>query len=653
MLKIDKGELHYKDLTFWLYLMNAFSPRDIAAIQSRFRKFNSTGASTDFTPPQNTPPDHLIATVTVPTKSTIRVPAPVKPVPPPIIKTVAEVQAERRAEKQKVAEVQVAKHVKPSNPKRKPSIRDEILSIPINVDILPKLRSFQIEHVQNLQYAIEHNGIAFDGSDTGTGKTYAAAALAKNRGLSALVICPKAVIPTWYKVLNELNVPIVMVVNYETLKNGKYYKSLSAFKAEERDDCPYITVVREIIRDDMTQQPIVSESGVPKTKVTDVQWNIPNDTLVIFDEAHKGKNGLNAPIPTVNSKMMVWLKPHLNKERHVYGLLLSATITDKLVNLDVVGYMLGLYRPYVKKAYNVWLRSLSLDNDKVLEKIHEIIFPKMGARMNIRAIKDTGDTSFKENFVNAYAYPIDEESYAQIEEAHEQIATAMEMLRTRMLDDGPHPLVAILRARQKIEMIKVPLFADLAVQWAYSTPADPQKVDEEFLSKFHIGMPLLRSVAIFVCFTESIQLITNRLLERGIPLSMIDHIRGGQNGETRQDIIDRFQSNEFPFIICNIQAGGVGISLHDLLGVQRSTFIAPTWAVIDLKQSLGRAYRADALTDTLQFIVFAKNPKSEKPGVEEMICKNVSSKLRNIALLNDGDLQNYQDFTSTIGDLQN
>lgn len=627
-------------MPYYLLEMNAFSPRDIAAIQARFRTFNSNGESTDFTPPQNTPPDHLIGA------TTIRGPAPVKATPQPIVKTIAEVQAERRAEKIFANNARSKMPIKKFKPKSA-TIHSEILSIPINVDILAKLRTFQIEHVQNLQYAIEHNGIAFDGSDTGTGKTYTAAALAKNSNLSALVICPKAVIPTWHKVLTELNVPIVMVVNYETLKNGKYYESLAAFRAEERDDCPYITIVREIIRDDMTQQPIISESGVPKTRVTDVQWNIPDDTLVIFDEAHKGKNGLNAPIPTVNSKMMVWLKPHLNKERHVYGLLLSATITDKLINLDVFGYMLGLYRPYVKKAYNVWLRSLSSDPEIVLEKIHELIFPKMGARMNIRAIKDAGDTTFKENHVNAYAYPVDEASYAQIEEAHIQIAQAMEMLRTKMLDDGPHPLVAILRARQKIEMIKVPLFADLAIQWAYSTPSDPQKVDEAFLAGFHSGMPLLRSVAIFVCFKESIQLITNRLVEQGVPLSMIDHIQGGQNGEIRQDIIERFQSNEFPFVICNIQAGGVGISLHDLLGTQRASFIGPTWAVIDLKQALGRIYRADAVTDALQFIVFAKNPKSEKMGVEEMICKNVANKLRNIALLNDGDLQNYQDFNVT------
>lgn len=605
--------------------MNSFSPRDIAAIQARFRKFNSSGQSSDFTPPQNTPPDNLL-------NKTIKTPIPVKAVDKSNVPKL-----------KKIGENLELKTAINSNMK---NIYNEISNIPINIDILSKLRTFQIEHVQNLQYAIEHNGIAFDGSDTGTGKTYTAGALAKNKDLSAIVICPKAVIPTWYKVLNELHVSILMIVNYETLKNGKYYKSLEAFREDMRDECPYITVIREIIRDPMTQKPIESRKGIPKSKVTDVQWNIPNNTLVIFDEAHKGKNGLNAPIPTINSKMMVWIRSYLNKENNIYGLLLSATITDKYVNLDVIGYMLGFYKPYVKKAYNVWLRSLSLNNDKVLEKIHNMIYPKMGARMNIRTIKQAGDTTFKENHVNAYAYLIDEESYSQIEEAHTQIANAMEMLRNRMETDGQHPLVAILRARQKIEMIKVPLFADLAIQWAYSTPNDPQKIDEHFIENFQIEMPILRSVAIFVCFKESIQLITNRLIERGIPLTMIDHIEGGQNGETRQEIIERFQSNKFPFVICNIQAGGVGISLHDLTGVQRVSLIGPTWAVIDLKQSLGRIYRADAKTDALQFIVFAKNSNSQKKGVEEMICNNMSNKLKNIALLNDGDLQNYQDFTN-------
>lgn len=652
--------------------MNAFSPRDVAAIQARFRNFNSTGGSDEFTPPQNTPPkiganplaNSVKNPILNPVSNPVKIPAPVRAVPKPDVisdtfkepKNISKSNSDTLQKQPTVSDTKES--VKKTSKKlalRKPTIKDEILDIPINVDIISKLRSFQIEHVQNLQYAIEHNGIAFDGSDTGTGKTYTAAALAKNRGLSALVICPKAVIPTWHKVLNEMNVTALMVVNYETLKNGKYYPTLAAFKAEEREDCPYITIVREELKDPMTQEPIKSDKGVPKTRVTDIQWHLPNDTLIIFDEAHKGKNGLSAPIPTVNSKMMVWIRPQISKERHIYGLLLSATITDKLINLDVIGYMLGLYRPYVKKAYEVWVRSLSLDPEIVLEKVHAIIFPKMGARMNIRTIKTTGDKTFKENHVNAYAYPIDETSYAQIEAAHEQIGNAMEMLRHRMETDGQHPLVAILRARQKIEIMKVPLFADLAIQWVYSNP-HPQKINEEFLSEFSTlisqdpNLPVLRSVAIFVCFKESIQLITNRLIERGVPLHMIDHIQGGQNAETRQDIIERFQSNEFPFIICNIQAGGVGISLHDLQGMQRVALVAPTWAVIDLKQSLGRIYRADALSDALQFIVFAKNPNSEKPGIEEMICANISHKLRNIAILNDGDLQNYQDFTSYSAD---
>jgi SNF2 family DNA or RNA helicase len=42
-----------------------------------------------------------------------------------------------------------------------------------------------------------------------------------------------------------------------------------------------------------------------------------------------------------------------------------------------------------------------------------------------------------------------------------------------------------------------------------------------------------------------------------------DCVITGENPEERQSFIDRFQTNESKIIICNAQAGGEGISLHD------------------------------------------------------------------------------------------
>jgi hypothetical protein len=441
-----------------------------------------------------------------------------------------------------------------------------------------------------------------------------------------------------------MGVPVLMIVNYETLKNGRYYPTLTDYQEDTREECPYITITRSEVVDSMTQEPVMNENGSVKTKVTAVKWNFPDNCLVIFDEAHKGKNGLNASIPTINSRMMVSTKQFFSQTRRVYGLFLSATITDKLSNFDVIAFLLGMYKPYIKKSYKMFLRGMTSDPTNLLERIHAKIFPRLGSRMNIKTIKASGNQTFKENIVKARAYEIDKESAAEIEEAHEQIKNAMIQLRHRMETDGPHPFVVILRARQKIEMLKVPIFVRLIRQYYGLDPF----VDELGIETM-VDSP--KSIMTFVSFNETIELLTEKLIESGIDLEQMDYIRGGQTAEERSDIISSFQDDSLNILICNIQAGGISISLHDLIGNrQRVSFITPSWSSIELKQVLGRGYRADALTDMLQFIVYAKSPNAfgndDEMGIEEVMCAAANEKLRNISLLNDGDLQNYDDYTS-------
>lgn len=636
--------------------MESFSPRDIAAIQARFRKFNSTGGSDDFTPPQNTPPDipppnFLHEMSTTPPKTTAKTTHRNTPAG----KTSKKIQQSivvpkpikvhgKAGQRPSLTAEQIASRKRP--PKIDPllAINTEIGAIPIAEELTAKLRSFQVRHVQNLQYVIEHNTIAFDGSDTGTGKTYTGAALAKNKDLSLIVICPKPVIPNWHTVAHDMGVPVLMIVNYETLKNGRYYPTLTDYQEDTREECPYITITRSEVVDSMTQEPVMNENGSVKTKVTAVKWNFPDNCLVIFDEAHKGKNGLNASIPTINSRMMVSTKQFFSQTRRVYGLFLSATITDKLSNFDVIAFLLGMYKPYIKKSYKMFLRGMTSDPTNLLERIHAKIFPRLGSRMNIKTIKASGNQTFKENIVKARAYEIDKESAAEIEEAHEQIKNAMIQLRHRMETDGPHPFVVILRARQKIEMLKVPIFVRLIRQYYGLDPF----VDELGIETM-VDSP--KSIMTFVSFNETIELLTEKLIESGIDLEQMDYIRGGQTAEERSDIISSFQDDSLNILICNIQAGGISISLHDLIGNrQRVSFITPSWSSIELKQVLGRGYRADALTDMLQFIVYAKSPNAfgndDEMGIEEVMCAAANEKLRNISLLNDGDLQNYDDYTS-------
>ena len=222
----------------------------------------------------------------------------------------------------------------------------------ISQPTLDRLLAHQPPHVRNLLWVFQekHRPVAIDGSETGTGKTYTTCAVARELGLKLLVICPKPAIPTWYRIAHSFELEVLGVINYETAQNGKYYESLTDFYSEQRFNCPYLDVIREQARD-LYDNPVWTTAGRPKMKVVDIQWHLPDDVLLIWDESHKGKSGFYAG-QTVNNKLMVSVKPHLSYNNRRFCMLLSATITDKVENFDMAGYLLGLYTPHVKRVFD-------------------------------------------------------------------------------------------------------------------------------------------------------------------------------------------------------------------------------------------------------------------------------------------------------------
>ena len=85
------------------------------------------------------------------------------------------------------------------------------------------------------------------------------------------------------------------------------------------------------------------------------------------------------------------------------------------------------------------------------------------------------------------------------------------------------------------------------------------------------------------------------------------------------------------------QAGGVGISLHDIHGGHpRMSIISPSWAGYEMRQTLGRIHRAGSKTPAIQKIVYVAKT------YEEQLCNIIKVKLRNIDALNDGDLDDFE-----------
>lgn len=438
-------------------------------------------------------------------------------------------------------------------------------------EISNKLLSFQVAHVLQLFECFKKENVVLDASDTGTGKTYCTIALCKMLNLNPFIICPKSVINTWLEVCTLFGVKIFGIANYEMLKGSKYYtEDLEAVL------CPYL-------------------DKVYVDKKADFEFQLPNNVLVIFDEAHRCKN-----YKTITSRLLLSIKKTNRKM-----ILLSATITDKIELFKSFGVVFGLYSKLTD--YNTWMRKQLIINKVILDKknlddaqknlyiINKTLFPAFGSRMKI---KELGNL-FPENNVMANAYYLT--NHAEVDKLYNEINLALLELKDK--ETRAEALGKIVRARQRIELLKVPIFEDLA----------KEALDNGY------------SIAIFVNYRETMDHLCNLLNTACV-------INGDQTLEERQANIKEFQENKSNIIIATIQSGGVGISLHDLYGVPRMSLISPSWSAIDIKQALGRIHRAGSKTKCIQKIVYCAKTYEEK------ICNIIKTKLRNLSGINDGDL---------------
>jgi len=211
---------------------------------------------------------------------------------------------------------------------------------------------------------------------------------------------------------------------------------------------------------------------------------------------------------------------------------------------------------------------------------------------------------FPETQITSVPYQVSKKREKEIQKEYSIISKELDNLHTKGKKDKGNILVKIMRSHQRIELIKVPLFVELA---------------NDFIHNGH-------SVVIFVNFTQTLKLLSEMLHTDVL-------IYGEQSGEEREKNIEKFQSNRSGIIICNIKAGGLGLSLHDIHGgYPRVSLISPTFNAIELTQALGRVHRAGGKSKSLQRIIYCANT------VEERIADKLKIKLKSINSINNGDV---------------
>ena len=434
----------------------------------------------------------------------------------------------------------------------------------------PELFDWQKEHCEKLIASVIVNGYAKDGSDTGTGKTVIALTVARRLGLTPFVVCPKAVVPSWREWIHKFSYKVAHVFNYEKLRlgNTEYYKK--------------------------------NKRGMKRAG----EWKIdPKKVLLIFDEDHRCKSAKSE-----NAKLMI-----AAKEKGIPTLSLGATSCSNPIEMRALGYLLDMHNDAgwwgwclkngCKKGVFGGLSFMGYAT--VLKRLHDHIYRK-GRGSRIR-IKDLPPGSFPETVIVADGYDLGDNARSDIKLLYADLKSELDNLEIKREADEESALTIQLRARQEVELLKVPIFEELASDALESG----------------------NSVVLFLNFRATLDALMKRLSG----LAEISLVYGAQDGFTRSLEIKRFQKNETRICLCMTQAGGTGLSLHDETGeFPRVSLISPSFSAIDLRQALGRVHRATGKSPSIQKIVFANDT------VEMGVCKAVRSKLNNIDLINDDEM---------------
>jgi superfamily II DNA or RNA helicase len=441
-----------------------------------------------------------------------------------------------------------------------------------------KLLEPQRDHVINLVNSLYINGVAFDASETGTGKTYCSAWVAKNFNSPIVVICPKVVINGWKTVLSEFGIKADVIINYEKLNRGN--TPYLSFK-NNRDDSP-----------------------------DDYIFSFPKNSLVIIDESHKCKGWTSK-----NSDMLIALKKNNYKL-----LLLSATAATNPLEMRSFGFATTLhnlvnYRNFIYDcgAYTGRYGGYQIDigSQRAIEamsQIHDKLFNvyKIGSRMTRKMFKNI----FPDNHVMAECFDMGTNT-AKIQRVYEQMEAELAALEESSVNYSQHHFAVMTKARRLTELLKVPTMVEMIEDW------------------FDEGI----SPVVFVNFTDTVEAIEKQLKKNKKFNGLISKIVGGQTDKQRQSDIDGFQNDTKRIMIANLAAGNAGISLHDLNGkFPRGSVISPSYSAINMLQALGRIHRANGKTPCIQKIMFASDT------IEEQACRRVQAKLNNLEALNDGDL---------------
>lgn len=473
--------------------------------------------------------------------------------------------------------------------------------------ITEKLLPHQPAVVERLLQDLHTHGAALDASDTGVGKTYHALAVAATLDVPTVAVVPKIAITSWQRAAAHLGADLD-VVGWEMLRTGNTPFGKWGGERKQVFQCSSCleSMVEPLVESECRNNPDGHDwQSRQRTPNKGFIWE-KQIKFIIFDEIHRA-NG----IKTQNAQMVVAAKA---QGRKVLGL--SATPATTPLHFWALGFLLGFHELDGDRGFYRWSRGLGcrrhpkfkgwhwmVGEEKqqiVMRGLNSLIFPERGVRVRTSDIPNFPTRRIQASLLDLGSGP-------ELERLYDEMKVAMEALRQRRDSDehADHPLVKLVRLRQEVELLKVPLAESLA---------------QDYIAQ-------RKSVAIFVNFVETMHALRERL-------SCDCFVDGTQDQpEKRQAHIDRFQNGQSRLILVNNQAGGVACSLHDIHGVYPCVgLVFPSQSATVMRQVFGRLHRQGGKSEAYYRVLFAANTR------EEQIHRKLSGKLNNLDALIDSDL---------------
>lgn len=480
------------------------------------------------------------------------------------------------------------------------------------------LKNYQKKWGKKAVNILNENYFYLDVSQTGRGKTFVSLWVAKKIKYPIFVICPLTVSSEWRNLANKYNIEMIDIITYQSFRgisnkkfNHEYLESNSETKKE--GEAEIISIGDEMV---------------------DI---INRGTFFIFDEVQNLKNDSRQTI--IISLITKYIIQSKSDSRFC---LLGAYLYDKKASsinfFDILGYSIpskemNVISPIVKN-------SLLQSKLKIPKKLYTIIFRCY--QENASLTKDAlGKYTEAEDLFHFLFVNIIIEKYAGSIDPPDNITSEIDIKNGFYLVEGESKTIIDFNLNRinniLVESKQISVGNRSIINMSLMEIEHEKIVVFERIARKKLENNKNSKVIIYANFTKTIDDLDKLLSDFG-PLIL----KGDTKKKDRDSIIYDFNNDsKSRLIISNIKVGGVGISLHDIVGdFPRYMYISPTYSVIDMMQAIGRIYRNGTKSKATVRIVYTDTDLDEENVMGRLI-KIIEKKSDNVETLLKDDTGNY------------